>query len=335
MGIGKSEPTVTLDSVLDRTTEFNILSYYLGINSIPCKINSPLRQDKNPSFGLYSSDGEKIHYRDFANRESGGTFDLLCKLWNCTYKEALIRVWNDIPKFSEGPCTVQSNTQSKVRRLDNHSELMCRVREWRDYDIEYWSSYGISLEWLKYAEVWPISHKIIIKDGHRYTFSADKYAYAYVEHKEGKVTLKIYQPFNKDGYKWSNKHDSSVISLWTKIPPKGDRVCICSSLKDALCLWANTGIPSISVQGEGYKISDTAISELKRRYKQVFILFDNDEAGLIDGRKLSESTGFTNVVLPEFEEYGHPKDVSDLFHALHDKEKFKEIMIGLFINKSV
>ena len=79
-------------------------------------------------------------------------------------------------------------------------------------------------------------------------------------------------------------------------------------------------------------MSDTAISELKRRYKQVFILFDNDEAGLIDSRKLSESTGFTNVVLPKFE---GGKDISDLYHSLQDKEKFKEIMIGLFINKSI
>ena len=153
-----------------------------------------------------------------------------------------------------------------------------------------------------------------------------------MEHKEGKVTLKIYQPFNKDGYKWSNKHDTSVISLWTKVPEYGEQICICSSLKDALCLWANTGIPALAVQGEGYKMSNTAISELKKRYKKIFILFDNDKAGLIDGEKLALSTGFTNIVLPEFE---GGKDISDLYHSLQNKEKFKETMIGLFINKSV
>ena len=157
-------------------------------------------------------------------------------------------------------------------------------------------------------------------------FGADRYAYAYVEHKEGKVTLKIYQPFNKDGYKWSNKHDTSVISLWTKVPEYGEKICICSSLKDALCLWINTGIPALAIQGEGYKMSDTAISELKRRYKQVFILFDNDEAGLIDGEKLSASTGCTNIVLPKFE---GGKDISDAFKIL-GKEKWLELIIPLF-----
>ena len=158
-------------------------------------------------------------------------------------------------------------------------------------------------------------------------FGADRYAYAYVEHKEGKVTLKIYQPKNTKGYKWSNKHDKSVISLWTKIPEYGDKVCICSSLKDALCLWSNLGIPALSIQGQGYHMSHTAVNELKRRYKEVFILLDNDKAGLIDGEKLSVSTGFTNIVLPHFE---GGKDVSDLYKTIGDKEQFREIILSLF-----
>ena len=118
-----------------------------------------------------------------------------------------------------------------------------------------------------------------------------------------------------------------MISLWTKVPEYGDKICICSSLKDALCLWANTGIPALAIQGEGYSISNTAVSELKRRYKEIYILLDNDDAGLQDAVKLSESTGFTNIVLPK--KYGE-KDLSDLYHSLQDKERFKSIILGLF-----
>ena len=111
------------------------------------------------------------------------------------------------------------------------------------------------------------------------------------------------------------------------MPEYGEQICICSSLKDALCLWANTGIPALAIQGEGYKMSDTAISELKRRYKQVVIVVDNDEAGLIDGEKLSSSTGFTNIVLPKFDNEG--KDISDAFKIL-GKEKWLELITPLF-----
>lgn len=332
MAFSKGRNSISLDDILSKVTEADILAFYLGITQIPCIINSPLREDKRPSFGLYSLDGNRIYYTDLSTKDKGGIFDLLSNLWGTSYGNTLQRIYEDLPKFSTNlNVKAYSPKTVSIHNYSQSTDLQCKIREWKSHDIEYWESYGISLEWLKYAEVYPISHKIVIKDGHRYVFGADKYAYAYVEHKEGKVTLKIYQPFNKNGYKWSNKHDNSVISLWTKVPEYGEQICICSSLKDALCLWANTGIPSLAIQGEGYSISNTAINELKRRYKKVFILLDNDEAGLMDGEKLSAATGFINIVLPEFE---GGKDISDLYHSLQDKEKFKEIMTGLF-NKSI
>ena len=313
--ISKGSSSVSLEDILSKVSEADILSYYLGVTEVPTIINSPLRQDRRPSFGLYSTDGRRIFYTDLSTRDRGGLFDLLGHMWGTDYISTLTRVNEDISKFCGGanihsytPCTVRSTNS-----YNKDTDLQCKVRDWRSYDIEYWASYGITLEWLKYAEVYPISHKIVIKDGHRYVFGADKYAYAYVEHKEGKVTLKVYQPFNKAGYKWSNKHDNSVVSL-------------CSSLKDALCLWANAGIPSLAIQGEGYRMSDTAISELKRRYKQVFICLDYDEPGLKDSQKLAEETGFTNVVLPPFNE---GKDISDLYKA-KGKDEFLRIIKPLF-----
>lgn len=331
--VSSGRPSNDIKEVLNITTEVNIASHYLGINNIPIVINSPLRIDNNPSFGIFSPDGVKVKYIDFSTKDSGDIFDLLRKMWNISLNEVCAIICNDFSKFKGDISVIKSVPTCQVSGIGKHSnsELKCKVRDWRNHDIEYWTSYGISLQWLKYAEVYPISHKIIIKGGNRMIFGADKYAYAYVEHKEGETTLKIYQPYNKEGFKWANKHDKSVISLWTKVPEYGDKICICSSLKDALCLWANTGIPAIAIQGEGYTMSNTAISELKRRYKEIYILLDNDEAGLQDGEKLSKSTGFTNIVLPK--EYG-TKDIADLYKLLQDKETFKEILVNLFKNGS-
>jgi hypothetical protein len=322
---------LSLEEILSITTEADILYYYLGISQIPCIIHSPLREDKRPSFGLYSNDGNKIYYTDLSTKDKGGLFDLLGKLWGISYTEVLIKISNDINNF-KGTSNINILNNTSIKSLNNYrseSTLECKVREWKDYDLEFWNSFGISKRWLEYADVYPISHKIIIKNDEKFVFSADKYAYAYVEFKDKKTTLKIYQPFNTKGFKWSNNHDRSVISLWTKVPANGLMICICASLKDALCLWANTGIPSIAVQGEGYSMSNTAIEELKRRFKHVYILFDNDEAGIIDGVKLAEQTGFTNIVLPRINE---TKDISDLYKSLENKEQFKELMINLFKN---
>lgn len=328
MAISIGKPNIKLENIKSRVSDLDIINYYFGVNSVPCIISSPLRTDNHPSFGFYSLDGKKIHWKDLSTKDSGGVIDLLGLYWGKGYNDVLIQLWEDLPKFTntDGYGTLGNRGVVQNSAYSSSIELKCKVREWRDYDLEYWGSYGITLKWLEYADIYPISYKIIIKDGRRMVFPADKYAYAYVEYKEGKVTLKIYQPFNKHGYKWSNRHDRSVISLWTKVPEFGEKICICSSMKDALCLWANTGVPSIAIQGEGYGISETAISELKRRYKSVYILLDNDEAGLIDGEKLSASTGFTNLVLPKFT---GGKDVSDLYKYLGDKERFNSIIIGL------
>ena len=248
-------------------------------------------------------------------------------MWNCSYREAAEKVYNDLKNNSCHINTKKQSSSIKVCKVNKYLDLKCKVREWKKYDLEYWNTYGISLKWLKYANVYPISHKIVIKGDTSYAFKADKYAYAYVEFKEGKTTLKIYQPFNKNGYKWSNRHDKSVISLWTKVPKEGDKVCICSSLKDALCLWANTGIPALAIQGEGYGMSDTAINELKKRFKKVYICLDNDVPGLKDAISLAKKTGFINVVLPQFE---GGKDISDFYKVLRDKNQFKQTILNLF-----
>lgn len=331
MAFSSGNISVTLDDILERVSEADLLFHYLGVTEIPCVMSSPLRIDKSPSFSISTMDGHRIQWRDFATRESGHILDLFERLWKLPYQDVIVKIWNDVQNFTKTNVTVDNTpkkcTIKEITTKERKSKLECKTREWQSYDIKYWESFGITKEWLQFADVFPISHKIITKGDRKMVFGADKYAYAYVERKENNITLKIYQPFNQKGFKWSNQHDRSIISLWTKLPKTGDRVCICSSLKDALCLWANTGIPSIALQGEGYGMSETAISELKKRFKQVFILFDNDEVGIADGEKLAKDTGFLNVVLPYFE---GGKDISDMYKVLQNKQLFQDKLLPLF-----
>ena len=177
--------------------------------------------------------------------------------------------------------------------------------------MEYWNKYGISKEWLEYAEVHPISTLFFNND--KTTIPAEKYAYVYVERKDNKVTLKVYQPYS-ERFKWISKHDSSVWDLWTKIPITGDKLIITSSRKDALCVWSNSGIPSLSLQGEGYIPKESVINELKSRYKDIYVLYDNDfqsdvNHGRLYGKHLSELYNLKQIEIPD--EY-KSKDPSDL-----------------------
>lgn len=315
-GKGKDN-SISITNAIKKLDEFTVASFYLGISTLPCLIHSPLREDNNPSFYLYYKDN-KVFFKDFAKGDSGDIITLLSKLWSLNIHDTVIKIINN---DKSGNIILKKYGKKNVYKKSN-TILKCKTRLWKKHDIEYWEQFGISLKWLKYAEVYPICNILLYKDNKKITLTADKYAYAYVEHKEGNCTLKIYQPYNTKGFKWTNKHDSSVISLWTKVPKYADNVCICSSLKDALCLWINSGIPSISIQGEGYAISETARKELLRRFKQVFICLDNDDVGLKNAERLAEKTGFTNIVLPPFE---GGKDISDLFKSV-GKNEFNKII---------
>ena len=336
MTVGKTSRSITADDVFSRCSEADIAGTYFGVSRIPCRMNSPLRVDKHPSFGFYITDTGHVGYKDYATGEGGSIISLLEQYWNCSYTDVLCRLYDDMidDKGVEiGNLHPKGYKANAVKVNYTKSDIQVRIRDWRQYDLDYWGSYGITLKWLEYARVYPVSHTIVTKEEEgespvTYTIPLDKYSYVYVEKKDEKVQFKIYRPFNTEGFKWFSRMDGSVVSLWTRLPEKGENVCVCSSLKDALCLWANAGIPSIAVQGEGYSMSDTAVGVLKSRFNNLFVCFDNDKPGLADAVKFSERTGFTNVVLPQFE---GGKDISDMYRILSDKEKFKKEINGLFL----
>ena len=328
MVIGKTSSSISKTEIFSKFSESQVLAtVFPDITEVPCLTCSPLRVDKHPSFSIYLSEHNHIRYIDYATGDKGSLLDLLCNYWQCTFNQALDKICKLMIK-DDGLVIKPKQIKTFTRKeADSLTKIEVKIRPWRDYDYEYWASYGITKPWLKYAEIYPISHKIVTKKdsvtgkSSRYIFSTDKYAYCFTERKGGKLQLKIYQPFNKKGFKWCSKMDASVIGLWTKIPEKGDRVIICSSLKDSLVISCQLHIPTLCLQGEGYSMSDTAINELKRRYKKIFISFDVDTPGKADAIKLAKETGFINVV-PDL---GTEKDFSDYYLSLEDKTKFQEL----------
>ena len=328
MVIGKTSPSISKAELLSYIREEDIVTSILPqVVSIPCIISSPLRKDEKPSFSIYISKEGNIRYKDFANNDRGTLLDLCCKLWNCSIAKALEKI-SQLPLYNNNLLIRKSPVKTITHKSIKHSsDLQVVIRPWHDYDFNYWASYGIDKWWLcHYAEIYPISYKIIIKKdsngSKKYVFPADKYAYCYVERKEKGVQIKVYQPFNKKGYKWCSKMDASVIGLWSKLPPTGDKVIICSSLKDALCVACQLHIPTLCLQGEGYSMSYTAINELKRRFNKVYVSFDTDSPGLIDGERLCKKTGFINIV-PDLKDC---KDYSDFFHK-YGKEQFSKFKL--------
>jgi len=324
MAFRRCNRSVGLDVLLGKTSEFDIMRFYLNIDVLPALINSPLRQDRNASVSIFSPDGVKVFYKDFGTGEHGSIFDLLGRMWNRTFSETITKIWDDIDRVKHNQINLNRTRRGVIHK--SNSILEVRTRQWFDYDMEYWNSYGISREWLEFGDVYPISHILITRDNITKIIPAEKLAYVYVERKDGKVSLKVYQP-KSQRLKWLSKHDSSVWDLWSRLPDRGDTLFITSSRKDALCLWENTGIPSVSLQGEGYVPKEKVINQLKQRFGRVIIFFDNDydkdeNHGHIYASRLSGMFDLDMVEIPS--EY-KSKDPSDLFKN-HGAETFRRVI---------
>lgn len=326
--VARGSDSTSIEKVNDLYSDFDIAHKYLGITCVPEVINSPLRQDNNPSLGLFiNNKTNSLWFKDFGSGEKGSLYDLLAKMWNVSKDKVYDRILEDMP----APAPMRKHGVKVYRKSAGKVEV--RVREWRDYDIAYWDSYGISLPWLKFGEIYPISHIILTKNGHSYPIPAEKYAYVYVERKDGIVSFKIYQPYSKE-YKWMSKHDSSVWDLWTKIPEKGDKLIITSSRKDALAIWSNTGIPALSLQGEGYIPKEHVVQQLKDRYNKVYVLYDNDfqseeNHGRMYGKMIAERFNVTQIEIPE---KWRSKDPSDVVKN-HGREVLRQIIYELVNNE--
>lgn len=320
MAFGCIKTTETAEDILKDINEFDLLEHYLGIKDLPCVIPSPLRKDNRPSFGLNTPDGIKVRYRDYATNDSGGIIDILMGMFKLSYTDTLTKIRTDLINNNFAADSSKDAHVTIKRNSDIHASIRCRIREWRGHDIKYWESYGITVEWLKWANVYPISLKFITKNNKTSVFGCPKYSYAFYEYKEGRQTVKIYQPYDKE-HKWFNGHDSSVISLWAKVPGSAEKLIIASSLKDALCISCQLKIPAIAIQGEGYDMSDSAIKSLRNRYTNVYIALDSDKAGIENTKRLGKRTGFIEV----YPDFGKNKDFSDYYMSLQDKEDFKAL----------
>lgn len=317
-----SSKLIGISREVNLPTDADIAKEYLGITSVPCMANSPLRDnDNNPSFSIYRWKGS-IMWKDHGTGESGDIVKLLSMMWNCSYKDAVYMI-------SRGEGTRFSLNFKRTRTsnvvFENRKEIAVKIRNWKDYDEEYWGQYGISRAMCEMCDVHPISSLFIqsynpgtelieMRPKH-----LDKYAYAYFEWKDGVESIKVYQPFS-NSMKWLSSHDRSVWDLWRQMMDyKRKKDCrslvIASSRKDAMCIWETLKMPAICMQGEGYKPKKQVMDELRSMFDNVYIWYDNDygksfNAGQTHAmRRIGEYPWLKNICIPSTY---RSKDPSDL-----------------------
>jgi hypothetical protein len=330
--LNDNKPLISKSEILKHFNELEIFQYYIDDKVMLGKaILSPLRREKNPSFGFFVGEGNEICFNDF--KLGKGDFIQFIRLRNgLTYFEALSKIANDFNLQDNYVCkkyTKEGEDKAKTKIIKEDvlskytkSELGKKAREWQSHDVLFWRQFGIGKETLDFFNVQPISF-IFIGDK---CFPADKYAYCFIETKDGVETYKIYQPFSEN-YKWINNHDESVWQGWSQLPESGEILIITKSLKDVMSLYEVAKLPAISMQAENMLPKRHVFQQLESRFKSIELLYDNDfdknpNWGRVFADKFAKEFGLLDSFIPD--KY-QSKDFSDLIKN-YGKEQAKHIL---------
>ena len=296
--IKKQNNPITLDYILSRVSEYDIYARYIGQFKIGFIYNSPFREDKNPSFGIFRSRKTgKLLFKDHGNGQCGDVIKFVELYTGLTN-------YNDILKRIVADLSIKNNTKLKSTKEYEPTETVIGIvrQDWTDIDKQYWSQFGITLDTLNKFNVSSIKYYLcngIVKG--IYKEDNPMFAYKVYDH------FKIYRPLADKYTKWRNNLSEADIQGFQQLPEKGELLIITKSLKDVMCLY-EMGIPAVSPSSESTFIPDKALEVLKKRFKRILICFDRDNSGIKNMRKISLKTGLKCfLVHKKF----RAKDISD------------------------
>jgi hypothetical protein len=213
-------------------------------------------------------------FKDFSTGIGGNKSDLIRHMFKLGYPQATRRIIEDYNKYIQknGKVSVEFVPQAKWE-ID-----FIKYRKWNQDDAKYWLSYRIGKTLLDQYNVKPIEYFNMIKQDALEIESlkiGSKHCYGYFD-RNGEV-YKIYQPHSK---KHKFHKVKNYIQGIDQLQYNEPYLVICSSLKDAMCLKSmGYNIEVISPDSENTMIKPHIIANLKKKYKNIITLFDNDDAG--------------------------------------------------------
>ena len=293
------KPIYTLDWILSKVTEYDIYASYLGEFKVGLIYNSPFREDKNPSFGIYySKRTQQLLFKDHGTGQCGNVIKFVSLITGKTNYDDILE---DIVNHTH--ITNRTKLASSKHYIPSTETIIGVVRQdFTETDKKYWSQFNISLETLKMYHVSSIKYYLcngIVKG--IYKDDNPMYAYKVYNH------FKIYRPLADKYHKWRNNLEQNDIQGYEQLPETGELLIITKSLKDVMCLY-EMGIPAVSPSSESTFIPNKALEVLKKRFKRILICFDRDNPGIKNMRKISLKTGLNCfLVHKKFK----AKDISD------------------------
>jgi hypothetical protein len=276
---------LTKDYILSKISEEEIFTKYLGIAPTDKgSYTNPKRKDNDPGCSFYVDDRGRWKFKDFARGFNWDCFNVVEYEYDCSFKEALIKIAIDFNLIDGTKSDIVFNKRSASKRK---VQLRVKRRSWTREDLAYWLQFGVTEETLSRGNVSPISHAWFLENGiYKLAYYHKDSDPAFVYH-FGEYDYKIYFPFRPKGRKFLQSSFDSLQG-YDLLPAHAANLLITKSYKDVLALYSYShkfDLYSVAPLSEYIVMSIDQFSDLYNRFDNIATLFDFDRTGITLMRK--------------------------------------------------
>lgn len=310
------EKPVTKEWLFQKVTHEEVFEFYVGKKIHDSSFCSPLREDVNPSCAMYYTKIGVLHMKDFATGESLDCISLVKEMFGLDYFEALKKIASDFGLL-QGDFRVDIIKKLSGKPLEiakKKTFIQFQKKPFTKEDLEYWQSYGISENTLKFYDVHSV--KLIYINRERFPLKKNTLCFVYYFPKS--THCKVYRPLLEKKKKWlSNINNDADIQGYYQANIKETKpklLVLTSSLKEVMVLH-EFGIKAMAIHGENSHYNPDFIRHLKKYCEKIVSIYDWDEAGNKAANKLFEDYQIEKISKPDYLNCSEnpTKDLSDAY----------------------
>jgi len=311
---------ITPKYLLSKINQSDIWSYYTGlIPETSGLYKNPARYDPNPGCRFFEQSGY-WWLCDFArDKKVYNCFTVLKEMYNISYPKVLDMVYEDFlgngKQIDYKPQFIYTPKEIKVERT-----IECKIQQFTKQDIEYLKSFYLNSEIVNRHKVYSIALYWI--DGViKYSYRNSDPCLGYFE--EGK--WKLYHYRRKD-FRFVSNINSSMLQGHEQLTYTHENLIITKSKKDVM-VYDRLSFEAVAPHSEYLSKWSYHVPLLKEKYKNIYLNFDNDEAGKEASAKVLEEFPF---MIPLFipEESGE-KDISDYIRHYGIEQTLQQLLLWL------
>lgn len=343
------------DRILNSTNGgLDVFVHYMGDDCKKKVFRNPFRTDHNPSCHLYykednTSGAGRFVLKDFGDSTwYGDCFWFVGKLTGLDVRNDFLEILRTIDKecelyiLDDAPAVhhpVMERVFSECLSDNRPVKFTPKYRNYNKYELEYWQSYGITLDVLRRYNVKCLSSCYFERaDGSHYNIYGTReipmFGYTF---NEG-TGIKVYRPGAEIGrFLYAGNIPRPYIFGIDQIgQQREDILLITGGEKDVLSLSAR-GYHAICLNSETAKLSPWTFNKLAELFSSIVFLYDCDETGIRESSlRVQECSKYPtqgsvtpcNVFSVKLPLSGSKteKDVSDFFRIGHTAEHLSHLL---------